>query len=48
MSNSVEVTLPDIGDFESVDIIEVLVSVGDKLQVEDPLITSFPSTPNFS
>lgn len=39
MSNSVEVTLPDIGDFESVDIIEVLVSVGDKLQVEDPLIT---------
>ncbi len=39
MSNSVEVTLPDIGDFESVDVIEVLVSVGDKLQVEDPLIT---------
>ncbi|MES9856087.1 MAG: dihydrolipoyl dehydrogenase [Sedimenticola sp.] len=39
MSNIVEVTLPDIGDFESVDIIEVLVSNGDRLEVEDALIT---------
>ncbi|MES9899130.1 MAG: dihydrolipoyl dehydrogenase [Sedimenticola sp.] len=39
MSNIVEVTLPDIGDFESVDIIEVLVSNGDSLAVEDALVT---------
>ena len=39
MSNLVEVTLPDIGDFESVEIIEVLVAAGDEIEVEDPLIT---------
>lgn len=39
MSNLVEVTLPDIGDFDSVDIIEVLVAPGDEIEVEDPLIT---------
>jgi dihydrolipoamide dehydrogenase len=39
MSVSVEVTLPDIGDFESVDIIEVLVAPGDSLEIEDPLLT---------
>ena len=39
MSTLVEVTLPDIGDFDSVDIIEVLISPGDRVAVEDPLIT---------
>jgi dihydrolipoamide dehydrogenase len=39
MSDLVEVTLPDIGDFEQVDIIEVLVAPGDTLEVEDALIT---------
>ena len=39
MSDLVEVTLPDIGDFESVDIIEVLVAPGDQVQAEDSLIT---------
>jgi len=39
MTNLVEVTLPDIGDFESVDIIEVLVSPGDQVRKEDSLIT---------
>lgn len=39
MSKLVEVTLPDIGDFESVDIIELLVAPGDDIAVEDPLIT---------
>lgn len=39
MSNIAEVTLPDVGDFESVEIIEVLVAVGDQLEVEDALIT---------
>ncbi len=39
MSNIVEVTLPDIGDFDQVDIIEVLVSSGDRVEAEDSLIT---------
>jgi dihydrolipoamide dehydrogenase len=34
-----EVLVPDIGDFESVDVIEVLVSPGDEVQKEDSLIT---------
>ena len=34
-----EIIVPDIGDFESVEITEVLVSVGDKIAVEDSLIT---------
>ncbi len=39
MSNIKEVLLPDIGDFPEVDIIEVLVSAGDKVEAEDSLIT---------
>ena len=39
MSNSVEVTLPAIGDFEQVDVIEVLVSPGDRIEAEDSIIT---------
>src|SRR4051812_25554144 len=34
-----EVTVPDIGDFSDVPIIEVLVSPGDSVAPEDPLIT---------
>ncbi|MCK5812835.1 MAG: dihydrolipoyllysine-residue acetyltransferase [Cocleimonas sp.] len=34
-----EITVPDIGDFESVEITEILVSVGDQINVEDSLIT---------
>jgi pyruvate dehydrogenase E2 component (dihydrolipoamide acetyltransferase) len=34
-----EVLLPDIGDFKNVDVIEVLVAPGDKVDVEDSLIT---------
>ncbi|NNF51748.1 MAG: dihydrolipoyllysine-residue acetyltransferase [Gammaproteobacteria bacterium] len=33
------VTVPDIGDFTDVEIIEVLVAEGDRLSAEDPLIT---------
>lgn len=39
MSQLVEVRVPDIGDFDSVDIIEVLVNVGDHIALEDSLIT---------
>jgi len=33
------ITVPDIGDFDSVEIIEVLVAEGDRIQAEDSLIT---------
>jgi pyruvate dehydrogenase E2 component (dihydrolipoamide acetyltransferase) len=39
MSEMVEVKVPDIGDFDNVEIIEVLVAVGDTVAAEDSLIT---------
>jgi dihydrolipoamide dehydrogenase len=39
MSNLIAVLVPDIGDFESVDVIEVLVNVGDSIAIEGSLIT---------
>ena len=39
MSNVVEVLVPDIGNFDSVDVIEVLVKAGDTIAKEDSLIT---------
>ncbi len=39
MSDTIEVTLPDIGDFQQVDIIEVLVAPGDRVEAEDSIIT---------
>ena len=33
------VVVPDIGDFGEVDVIEVLVSVGDEVELEGPLVT---------
>lgn len=39
MSKIVNVEVPDIGDFKDVDIIEVLVNVGDVIAKEDALIT---------
>ncbi|WMS88653.1 dihydrolipoyllysine-residue acetyltransferase [Pleionea litopenaei] len=39
MANLVEVKVPDIGDSADVDVIEVLVSVGDQIAKDDPLIT---------
>jgi pyruvate dehydrogenase E2 component (dihydrolipoamide acetyltransferase) len=35
----VEVKVPDIGDFEEVGVIEVLVKVGDRIKVEQSLVT---------
>jgi dihydrolipoamide dehydrogenase len=35
----IEVTVPDIGDFDAVEVIEVLVQPGDEVAVEDSLIT---------
>jgi pyruvate dehydrogenase E2 component (dihydrolipoamide acetyltransferase) len=34
-----KVEVPDIGDFDDVPVIEILVSVGDEVSVEDPLVT---------
>jgi pyruvate dehydrogenase E2 component (dihydrolipoamide acetyltransferase) len=33
------IEVPDIGDFESVPVIEILVAVGDQVSAEDPLVT---------
>ncbi|HAO97356.1 MAG TPA: branched-chain alpha-keto acid dehydrogenase subunit E2, partial [Gammaproteobacteria bacterium] len=35
----VPVVVPDIGDFDEVEVIEILVSVGDELNEEDSIIT---------
>lgn len=39
MSETTQVKVPDIGDFTDVEIIEVHVSAGDSVAVEEPLIT---------
>lgn len=39
MSNLIEVKVPDIGDFKDVEVIEVLVKVGDTIAAEQSLIT---------
>lgn len=39
MAQMIEVLLPDIGDFHDVEIIEVLVKPGDRVEAEDPLLT---------
>ena len=39
MPQTLEIKIPDIGDFQEVTVIEVLVKPGDRVQVEDSLIT---------
>jgi pyruvate dehydrogenase E2 component (dihydrolipoamide acetyltransferase) len=39
MSNVIEVKVPDIGQSEAVDVIEVLVKAGDTIAVDDPIVT---------
>lgn len=39
MSKMTEVFVPDIGDFYAVEVIEILVSEGDSISVEDSLVT---------
>ena len=38
MANSFTVEIPDIGNFDSVEVIDVLVNEGDKIVKEDALI----------
>ena len=37
--SSEQILIPDIGDFDSVDVIEVLVNIGDSIEYDMPLIT---------
>ncbi len=39
MSQTIEIQVPDIGNFDSVDVIEVHVKPGDSINVDDSLIT---------
>ncbi len=39
MADQIKLTVPDLGDFSDVEIIEVLVSPGDTVAVEDGLVT---------
>ena len=39
MSNVIEILVPDIGNFDSVDVIELLVKAGDVIAIDDSLIT---------
>ncbi|MEO9171389.1 MAG: biotin/lipoyl-containing protein, partial [Candidatus Baltobacteraceae bacterium] len=39
MSNTIEVSIPDIGDFTDVPVIEVLVKPGDRIKKNDSLVT---------
>ncbi len=36
---TVQITVPDIGDFDDVEVIEVLVSEGDELEIEQGIVT---------
>ena len=39
MNDTVEIKVPDIGDFKDIDVIEVLVKPGDAVEKETSLIT---------
>jgi len=39
VANTIDIVVPDLGDFENVEIIEVLVTAGDSVAREDGLIT---------
>ena len=39
MTDMTRITIPDIGDFDEVEVIEVLINIGDLIAIEDPIIT---------
>ena len=39
MSNTIEVKVPDIGDFKDIPVIEIMVKPGDHVSAEDPLLS---------
>ena len=34
-----EILIPDIGNFDSVDVIDILMNIGDAINPDDPLLT---------
>ena len=39
MADTIDITVPDLGDFDDVEVIEILVAAGDQVAEEDGLIT---------
>ena len=39
MAKTIDIVVPDLGDFENVEVIEVLVGAGDTVEREDGLVT---------
>jgi pyruvate dehydrogenase E2 component (dihydrolipoamide acetyltransferase) len=39
VAKTIDITIPDLGDFDNVEVIEVLVKAGDKVEKEDGLVT---------
>ena len=39
MAHSIDIIVPDLGDFENVEVIEILVAVGDAVEREAGLVT---------
>ncbi len=39
MAQVIEIRVPDIGDFEDVEVVEILVSKGDSVAIDDPLVS---------
>ncbi|MCZ6912665.1 MAG: dihydrolipoyllysine-residue acetyltransferase [Proteobacteria bacterium] len=39
MAQRIEIRVPDIGDFQDVEVIEVMVAAGDQVEIEDGLVT---------
>ncbi len=39
MATLKDILVPDIGDFDGVEVIEILVAAGDKINLEDPLVS---------
>ncbi len=39
MTQRIEIRVPDIGDFQDVEVIDVMVAAGDRVEIEDGLVT---------
>ena len=39
MGKTIEICVPDIGDFDEVDVVEILVAKGDRVEFDDPLVS---------
>ena len=36
---NIEILVPDIGDFDKVEVIEILAKLGNKIELNDPVVT---------